>query len=160
MFSTERLEMMSSSTPKPCTIGSCSWCNLQNVHWWKSVVLAQPWLIRSWRSKLVLEDVKVICDDWIVTNANLSQVEGCATVAKQNCFRLLETHDWSNRIFLDLMLNVSRCHHDIRGGATVNHHPPVHHPLDVCGWTSTELIFGFILVTNPVGNRSHIQADR
>jgi hypothetical protein len=25
-----------------------------------------------------------------------------------------------------------------------------------CGWTSTELIFGFTLLTNPVGNRSHV----
>jgi hypothetical protein len=25
-----------------------------------------------------------------------------------------------------------------------------------CGWTSSELIFGFTLVTNSVGNRSHI----
>jgi hypothetical protein len=40
--------------------------------------------------------------------------------------------------------------------ATVNQHPPAHHPLDACcGWTSTELIFGFTLVTNSIGNRSH-----
>jgi hypothetical protein len=43
----------------------------------------------------------------------------------------------------------------------VNQHPPAHHPLDACyysfvGWTSTELIFGFTLVTISVGNRSLI----
>ncbi len=40
-------------------------------------------------------------------------------------------------------------------------HPPVHHPLDahyysVVDELLTELIFGFTLVTNSVGNRSHI----
>jgi hypothetical protein len=29
-----------------------------------------------------------------------------------------------------------------------------------CGWTSTELIFGFTLVTHSVQNRCHIQVDR
>ncbi len=29
-----------------------------------------------------------------------------------------------------------------------------------CGWTPTELIFGFTLITACVGNRSHIQVDR
>jgi hypothetical protein len=42
----------------------------------------------------------------------------------------------------------------------MNEHPPMHHPLDahyysVMDGTSTELIFGFTLVTNLVGNMSH-----
>jgi hypothetical protein len=37
----------------------------------------------------------------------------------------------------------------------------MHHPLEACylfsgGWTSTELTFGFTLVTNYVGNKSQI----
>jgi hypothetical protein len=47
----------------------------------------------------------------------------------------------------------------------VNQHPPEHHPLDVHSYSvaeglnpipSTVVIFGFTLVTNSVGNRSHI----
>jgi hypothetical protein len=48
--------------------------------------------------------------------------------------------------------------------AKVNKHPPWHQPLKAyyyssCGWTSTELIFGFTLVTNSV-RRSHVYVDR
>jgi hypothetical protein len=42
--------------------------------------------------------------------------------------------------------------------ARVNQHPPMHHPLNVryYGWTSTELMFGFTLVTHLVRNRSYV----
>jgi hypothetical protein len=46
--------------------------------------------------------------------------------------------------------------------ATVNQHPPAHHPstgcllLLSCGWNSTELIFSSTLVTDSVRNRPHI----
>jgi hypothetical protein len=55
--------------------------------------------------------------------------------------------------------NLQSSSHNLTG--TVNQHPPAHHPLDapyysVVGWTSTELIFGFTLVTISVGNRSLI----
>jgi hypothetical protein len=48
-----------------------------------------------------------------------------------------------------------------RGGATMNHHPPVHHPLDVSYYSvvdepQTEFIFGYTLVTNSVGNMSRL----
>jgi hypothetical protein len=44
---------------------------------------------------------------------------------------------------------------------TVNQHLPVHHPLDACYYSVMDesqqsLTLGFTLVTNSVGNRSHI----
>jgi hypothetical protein len=50
-------------------------------------------------------------------------------------------------------------------GVTLNQHPQAHHPMDAHYYSivdepPTELIFGFILVTNSGRNGSHIWVDR
>jgi hypothetical protein len=62
-----------------------------------------------------------------------------------------------NLTFLGWSMVATTRHHPTRTWK----HPPMNHPLDElvllhCGWTSTELIFGFTLVSNCVRGRSHM----